>query len=211
MAGSTPEFLAGVAGHFATALSTHGPGARGVDWNGEAGQILRFAQLCKLLPADTSGFTLNDLGCGYGALLDYLGDSDRLTGYCGIDMCADMIAAARSRHASRAHTRFVVATAPDAEADFGMASGIFNLRLDIGDARWWQHIESTLDRLDATSRRGFAFNCLTTWSDADKMRPTLYYADPCRLFELCKRRYSRQVALLHDYGLYEFTVLVRKT
>jgi hypothetical protein len=53
-------------------------------------------------------------------------------------------------------------------------------------------------------------NCLTGYSDDDKKRDYLYYADPCRLFDLCKRRYSRQVALLHDYGLYEFTVLVRK-
>jgi len=30
------------------------------------------------------------------------------------------------------------------------------------------------------------------------------------LFDYCKRTYSRDVALLHDYGLYEFTILVRK-
>ena len=30
------------------------------------------------------------------------------------------------------------------------------------------------------------------------------------MFDLCKRRYSPRVALLHDYPLYEFTVLVRK-
>jgi hypothetical protein len=42
------------------------------------------------------------------------------------------------------------------------------------------------------------------------MKPHLYYADPCDLFDLCKRRFSPQVTLLHDYGLYEFTILVRK-
>jgi hypothetical protein len=42
------------------------------------------------------------------------------------------------------------------------------------------------------------------------MRADLFYADPCVYFDLCKRRYSRQVALLHDYGLYEFTLIVRK-
>ena len=68
----------------------------------------------------------------------------------------------------------------------------------------------TLNELDRTSRLGFAFNCLTSYSDADKKRDYLYYADPCKLFDLCKRRYSKQVALLHDYGLYEFTILVRK-
>ena len=50
---------------------------------------------------------------------------------------------------------------------------------------------------------------LTSYSDPDRMRPDLYYGDPCRLFDHCKRRYSRHVALLHDYGLYEFTILVR--
>jgi hypothetical protein len=41
------------------------------------------------------------------------------------------------------------------------------------------------------------------------MRDHLYYADPGEFFEICKRVYSRNVALLHDYGLYEFTILVR--
>ncbi|MGR9969871.1 hypothetical protein ACUOIB_23760, partial [Escherichia coli] len=71
-------------------------------------------------------------------------------------------------------------------------------------------LQETLDSLDRFSRRGFSFNCLTSYSDEDRKRDYLYYADPCQLFDLCKRRYSRQVALLHDYGLYEFTILVRK-
>ncbi|MGH6609130.1 MAG: class I SAM-dependent methyltransferase, partial [Burkholderiaceae bacterium] len=58
--------------------------------------------------------------------------------------------------------------------------------------------------------RGFAFNSLTVYSDPDKKRADLYYADPCALFDRCKRLYSRNVALLHDYDLYDFTILVRK-
>jgi hypothetical protein len=42
------------------------------------------------------------------------------------------------------------------------------------------------------------------------MREDLFYADPCELFDYCKTRFARNVALLHDYGLYEFTILVRK-
>ncbi len=60
------------------------------------------------------------------------------------------------------------------------------------------------------SRKGFAFNCLTSYSDKERMREDLYYSDPCFLFDYCKRHFSKNVALLHDYGLYEFTVLVRK-
>jgi hypothetical protein len=42
------------------------------------------------------------------------------------------------------------------------------------------------------------------------MRDDLYYADPRVIFDHCKRSFSRWVALLHDYGLYEFTIIVRR-
>ena len=59
------------------------------------------------------------------------------------------------------------------------------------------------------SRRAYAFNTLTGWSDPPRMRPELFYGDPCAFFAHCKRRHARDVALLHDYGLYEWTLLVR--
>jgi hypothetical protein len=121
-----------------------------------------------------------------------------------------MVSSAERRHRGVLQARFVHAGQPDGVADYGVASGIFNVRLGRSDAEWRAYVEATLDALDRTSRLGFAFNCLTSYSDAEKMRDYLYYADPCALFDLCKRRYSRNVALLHDYGLYEFTVLVRK-
>ena len=51
---------------------------------------------------------------------------------------------------------------------------------------------------------------LSTYSDPDKRRDDLFYADPGSFFDLCKQRFSPRVALLHDYPLYEFTVIVRK-
>jgi hypothetical protein len=96
------------------------------------------------------------------------------------------------------------------QTDFAVASGIFNVKLDQAEDAWRAYIGATLDAMHRATTSGFAFNCLTSYSDADKMRPNLHYADPCELFDFCKRRFSRNVALLHDYGLYEFTILVRK-
>jgi hypothetical protein len=56
---------------------------------------------------------------------------------------------------------------------------------------------------------GMAFNMLTAYADRERMRTDLYYADPHKYFDLCRERYSRNVALLHDYDLYEFTIGVR--
>ncbi len=204
------NLLANVAIYYAEKLAEHGDTPRGVDWNGEESQMVRFAQLCEIIDPMTPNFSLNDLGCGYGALLHYLRDQYPNCTYLGVDVSQEMIKMAEQRHATVDQARFITAAEPDKVADYGLASGIFNVRLGSSDAEWFDYLQTTLDLLDRTSSLGFAFNCLTSYSDDDKKCDYLYYADPCCLFDLCKRRYSRQVALLHDYGLYEFTILVRK-
>lgn len=204
------SLLGEVASYYAEKLAQHGDTPRGVDWNGEESQIVRFAQLCKIIDPQTPNFSVNDLGCGYGALLDYLRSRRANFTYLGVDVSQEMIETAERRYPTADQARFIVAAEPDELSDYGLASGIFNVRLRRSDEEWFDYLEATLDVLDRTSSLGFAFNCLTSYSDGDKKRDHLYYADPCRLFDLCKRRYSRQVALLHDYDLYEFTILVKK-
>lgn len=195
--------------YYSEKIELHGESPRGVDWNGEEGQTLRFQQLCKIIDF-SKNFSVNDLGCGYGALYDFLSSECENFNYLGIDVSEHMIRAAVERFKEKPQTRFVVSNKPDQVSDYGIASGIFNVRMGRSDEEWLSYIETTLDILDKTSLRGFSFNCLTSYSDVGKTRDYLYYADSCALFDLCKRRYSRNVALLHDYGLYEFTILVRK-
>ena len=200
-----------IADYYSRKLSEFGATARGVDWNGDVSQTLRFEQLCTVFQKPViDNQTVNDLGCGYGALFQYLQACRYPVRYNGFDLSVDMIAQAKSFHAGVGEARFAVGSAPDAVADYGIASGIFNVRVDIPDEPWLDQIHATLDAMHETSRLGFSFNALTAYSDMDKMRPYLYYADPCQMFDWCKRRYSRHVALLHDYGLYEFTIIVRK-
>jgi SAM-dependent methyltransferase len=204
------KLLDEVAIYYSDKLSQHGETPQGVDWNGAESQTLRFEQLFKVI-TQGENFSLNDLGCGYGALYDYLAERFKNFTYTGIDISQGMIDAAIERYKNVPRARFVLSGEPDALSDYSVASGIFNVRQGRSDGEWLAYVEETLDSLDRTSRSGFAFNCLTSYSDADKMRDYLYYADPCALFDLCKKRYSRNVALLHDYNLYEFTILVRKT
>lgn len=207
---SDPRLLAEVAGYYGARLAEHGAGPRGVDWNGAESQVLRFRQLARLLPAG-GAFTLNDVGCGYGALYDHLAPEYPDMSYTGSDISPEMVAAARAGHRGAARARFVEGAVPAQGADYTVASGIFNVRLGHGDVAWREHMGETLDAMDRASGAGFAFNCLTSYSDAGRMRDYLYYADPCEWFDWCKRRYAKDVALLHDYGLYEFTLLVRKS
>src|SRR4051812_9276494 len=86
-----------VSDYYSDKLKKFGPTPRGVDWNSEQSQVLRFDQLTKLLPHDYSGQSkILDYGCGYGALLDFLIRRYPKVYYTGFDISEEMIATCRS-------------------------------------------------------------------------------------------------------------------
>jgi SAM-dependent methyltransferase len=190
-------------------LDEHGPTALGVNWNSPEAQELRFRELMRVV--DGPGpFSINDYGCGYGALVDHLTGSGHDFTYTGYDINSRMLDYARDLYGARSECRFV-ASEDDLElADYTVASGVFTLRGDTDFDAWTEYVIQAIHTLDRVSDRAFAFNSLTRYSDPERMRPDLYYADPTFFFDYCKRRISRHVALLHDYGAYEFTIIVRQ-
>ena len=203
------RFFANLDRYFERTLREHGPTARGVDWNSDDSQRIRFEQLLRVQQG-SGAFSLNDYGCGVGALATFLHERGHEGDYRGFDISERMVEAARGEHARCARCSFVTSSAELSPADYTVASGVFNLRLDVGDDAWRAYVLDTLADIDRVSVGGFAFNMLTRYSDADRMRPDLYYGDPAFFFDHCKDTYSRNVALLHDYDVYEFTIIVRK-
>ena len=196
--------------YFEERLSTHGATARGVDWNSETAQELRFSQLGKVLPQGQP-FSLLDYGCGYGALGGYLlRQGFQMQQYVGYDVLGSMVEKAGEAYSDRSRFTFTSRFADLSEQDYSIASGIFNLKLETSNEAWTEYVIGELCKINALSRKGFSFNMLTRYSDAEYMRPHLYYADPCFLFDYCKTHFSRNVALLHDYEVYDFTLIVRK-
>ena len=121
-----------------------------------------------------------------------------------------MTARAEELHPHSSEIEFVNQQPQLREADYTIASGIFNVKLNTSTEDWRQYMLDVLDTMNSLSRRGFAFNALTSYSDKEFMRPDLYYADPLFFFDHCKTKFSKFVTLLHDYPLFEFTMLVRK-
>lgn len=81
---------------------------QGVDWNGEEGQSLRFGQLCKIIIRSSGEFSPNDLGCGYGALVDFFENRYHGFTYSGFDVSESMIREARQRYLDISRARFIV-------------------------------------------------------------------------------------------------------
>jgi SAM-dependent methyltransferase len=199
--------------HYESLLAEHGAVAPGVGWNSDFAQRERFEQLCRILPSDDMPLSVLDFGCGFGSLAEYLADRLAAKGrqftYVGYDASEAMIVEARER-VRDPRVRFESDPERVPPCDYVVASGVFNVRGDWSDERWWTYIQETLRRIHGLAMKGWSANFLTSYSDRHLMRPELYYADPLLLFDWCKRNLSRFVALHHDYPLYDFTILVRK-
>jgi SAM-dependent methyltransferase len=194
-----------VADYYTGKLREHGPTHQGVDWNSAESQELRFEQFLRVVPGDAPVSVL-DYGCGYGAFAEYLeAQGVELAGYTGYDVSDEMVATARER----SRWTFTTDRSKLEPADVTVASGVFNVRVHTDEETWRAYTLDTIGELAALSRTGLGFNMLTSYSDPERMTDRLYYGDPAFYFDWCKRKLSRQVALLHDYGLYEFTILVR--
>jgi len=198
-----------IADYYGDKIRKHGVSPEGVDWNGKESQYVRFDELSKVLPGDAKSCA--DIGCGYGAYLTYLNENGRDDlSYTGYDLSEEMINEAVRLHGEKSN--FVKIDSIEAVPlnEYAIASGIFNVRQNINDDQWTRYIQQSLRLINNISSKGFAFNLLTSYSDVDKQRDYLYYASPEEFFKFCKENFSKNVALLHDYGLYEFTIIVRK-
>jgi len=198
-----------VANYYSQKLENHGLTHQGVDWNSTESQWLRFRQLLRGFDLQPP-FSIADYGCGYGALVEYLIRQDLSFRYAGYDISESMIQAAGNLYAHLANARFFVGDQLQT-ADYVVASGIFNVRMGYVDTQWEDYIRDGLLRMDRASVKGFSFNILTSYSDPPLQRTDLYYADPGYWFDWCKRHFSKNVALFHDYNLYEFTISVLKS
>jgi SAM-dependent methyltransferase len=181
--------------HYAELYQRFGPSHEAVQWSSRETQLRRFEVLAQVLSPDDS---LIDLGCGLGDLLEYLRQQHGFRGrYLGLDFVPGFVAHARARYAGDPAARFEeldVTHAPlPSGYDVVLTSGMFNNRIDDN----WGFLVSTLAAMFGAARKAVAFNVMSHYVDYED--PGLYYCDPLRLFDHCKRELTPRVTLRHDY------------
>ncbi|MEO8761762.1 MAG: class I SAM-dependent methyltransferase [Bacteroidia bacterium] len=203
------QILKQVNSYYTQKIIQNGATPQGVDWNSVESQQLRFEVLSTVI-TEKQNFSVLDYGCGFGSMYDYFKQKYINFNFIGLDISEEMIAEALKLYADDTSSKWLTKLEDNDVYDFVIASGIFNVRLENTNKDWLNYILETLHKLNAHSSKGFSFNVLTKYSDKEFMKDYLYYADPLFLFDYCKNNFSKNVAILHDYNLYEFTIIVRK-
>jgi SAM-dependent methyltransferase len=204
----TQQTIKQIEGLYTDNLKEHGISSESVGWPNKQDHALRFEKLFQGVDLTTVR-SLNDLGCGYGAVLDYLSLSGKyLENYFAYDISQDMLDSIDIQRYKQTNIKKFLGSGLSAPADFSIASGIFNVRFSETEELWLNYTKKMLCNLNENSLQGFSFNLLSTY--VDFKRDHLFYGDPLFFFDYCKKNFSRYVSLHHDYPLYEWTVVVKK-
>lgn len=205
------QLHADIESYYTQKVLRHGATASGVDWTCQPTQELRFVQLLKLCDF-RQPFSLNDVGCGYGALLTFMVKRYRSLklDYLGTDLSQAMIDQAKPSTRPYFRAQFAVTGAIPRVADYSVASGIFNVRQTQPASRWILFIKQTLASMHAASRVGFAINFLAPADPDMLVIPELYRVSPDVWINHCHREFGANVELIEGYGMREFTLLVRR-
>jgi SAM-dependent methyltransferase len=199
--------------YYGKLLSEHGAVPASVAVTRE-GQRLRFGILLdairgRLLPL-AGGFewvakTVLDVGCGYGAFVEYMiehGHFDTADGYTGIDISPEMIAAASElRPNRRFEVRNLIEEPFDKQFEAVIACGIF--QLDHGA----EYVDSIIEAMWMATGRVLAFNMLSAY--ASNKHDGELYCEPGRVLTYCQQL-TPFVTVNHSYRQNDFTVVMTR-
>ena len=190
-------------------LEEYGIDPRSVGWTKAGSQELRFEKLMQVVQDKTVPFTVNELGCGYGELFNYCKRNGfSVSFYFGYDISEKMLEASRKYLGKTEKIELYNNAHIQTKATYSVTSGIFNVKFDYSEIEWKKHILKTLHNLYDYSEKGFSFNLLTKY--VDYKVDHLFYGDPNEFFDYCKMNLSKKVNLIHDYDLFEWTIIVKK-
>ena len=129
------KILENINHYYTDKIKMHGATPKGVDWNGEESQFIRFEQLSKIINKDI--FSINDIGCGYGKYFEYLQNRFLNFNYYGFDLSQEMIKNAKSLYSNKGGGFMQVDNLKNIEkADYSVASGIFSVKMEHNESEW---------------------------------------------------------------------------
>lgn len=135
-------------------IKKYGISARGVHWNSQESQYIRFEVLTEFIENEIKDSEIVDAGCGFGEYYNYLYDSSLSPkNYLGIDCEEEMINKAAKRFLN---TKFILKNILEDKlpvADYYICSGAMNTLNE-------DEVLTFIKRSYKASKKGFIFNFL---------------------------------------------------
>ena len=173
-----------------------GPTPEASMWFSKTRQIARFDVIfnqLKLLHQRNS-ISISDIGCGYGAFLEYLSEKkiDEELSYYGYDVCPEVIKFCKKKYFERAS--FYTKSVPIHKTDFVIMSGTFNFFPNQNYNAWKVYFFNSLKLLWSEAKCAMIFN-LQISNQATITSGGIVYAAQDEVEQFCKTRFSNVRAI----------------
>ena len=171
-------------------LKQQGSNARGVFWASRLSQHARFDHALMLLQSKWHNKAkICDIGCGYGALFEFIGKTPRYQSlvYHGIDINKDMVAACLQVFGRTAP--FTCERTPPTMVDVGVYIGTFNLCYADSHTLWQDYVLTQLHKSWDKCQYGIILNI--TSKPSAQIHNQIFYAEPRGFAELLKQHFGQ--------------------
>lgn len=205
--------------HFSKTFLRHGATTEGVNWGTKTDKIARrytvFSDFITKNMADKK-ISVLDVGCGYGALLNYLGNNIENIEYYGIDPCLEMINTAKSTYMKAFYNisledlhdkKFENIPIPD-KFDYVVCNGVFTLKNDMSNIAINKFVNKSIQYCFNLCKKSVLFNMMST--HVDFFNSNLFYKNPADMITFIIENMTNKVAVDHYLIEYEYFVTMYK-
>ena len=172
-------FESSIKSAYARRFREKGAHAEGVFWSSRVSQTARFEQVLANMKVEcgSTSFCLADIGCGYGALFNYIQSNPawRQIDYSGVDITPEMVNYCKREYTSHKH-RFSLGRQPKHPVDFAVYVGTFNLCHTDDYELWEDYILRHLAVSWARVRYGLILNI--TSLETAQINNHIFYVKP---------------------------------
>lgn len=198
--------------HYKQKFNEFGARPEGVDWGIKYEDfILRFQKMINLIKYDDNAIqrpTLLDVGCGYGAMVDFISQIGIDVNYSGLDVVEEMIHYARKKYPTKTFLNGNFLQIDNVQYDYIICNGILTQKLTSSISEMDVFAKQIIHKMYNICNRGIAFNIMS--DKVNYMVDNLYYKNPIEMFAMCLSELSGKVMIDHSYKLYEYTIYVYK-
>lgn len=200
--------LTQVGDYFTGTVTSFGQTHWGISANSADYHSSSLKQMAAFVAGAEPGWTINDIGCGYGALFGLIRDGLTPYGvrYQGYDISPGMVAEARKRYADDPRHVFVLSSIPLWPADYSVAAGTFNLNFEHDQPEWLDYIRAQILLMARMSRCGFSFNALRP--EYDRQDTNLIRLNSDAVIAFITDFISDRIELITNYSEIEWTIRV---
>jgi SAM-dependent methyltransferase len=201
-----------IAATFNSRFEAYGPTPEASLWFNKSRQLARFSKLTEAIVSRVSNneVTIGDVGCGYGAFLDYLAkhNSEIRFKYYGYDI-ADRVIAYCSKNLQTANATFLHRSRPTRKADFHVMSGTYNYTPNMGVGPWRSYMRDEIKYIFSATNKCIVFNLML----ADKAyisKSSIFYEEVEHFLSFCRKELGETTILEHPLLRLEKTFCIEK-